>query len=65
MREAVQLGAAAVEVVIEAGIVAGSARTPRAPGTNRMMEPRKGAIFMVARVGGGNECVQNWENINT
>jgi hypothetical protein len=51
MREAVQLGAAAVEVVDVADVAVDSARTARARGTNRAMETQKGAVFMVASVG--------------
>lgn len=51
MREAVQLGAAAAEVVDVADIAMDSVRTARAGGTNRAIETQKGAIFMVASVG--------------
>jgi hypothetical protein len=51
MREDVQLGAAAVEVVDVADIAMDSVRTARARGTNRAIETQKGAIFMVASVG--------------
>jgi hypothetical protein len=51
MREAVQLGAAAVEVVDVADIVLDSVRSARARGTNRAIEAQKGAIFIVASVG--------------
>lgn len=47
MREAVQLGAAAVEVDV-ADIDVDSAR---ASGTNRAIETQKGVTFMVASVG--------------
>jgi hypothetical protein len=50
MREDVQLGAAAVEVVSVADIAVDSVRTARARGTNRAIETQKGAIFMVASV---------------
>ena len=46
MREDVQVGAAAVEVVSVEDIA-------RARGTNRATEAQKGAIFMVVGVGGG------------
>jgi hypothetical protein len=46
MREDVQVGAAAVEVV-------DVAEAARACGTNRAMETQKGVIFMVAGVGWG------------
>jgi hypothetical protein len=52
MRDAVQLGA------IEAVDVADIAMTC---GTNRAIDTQKAAIFMVASVSSGNECVQNWE----
>lgn len=51
MREAVQLGAAAVEVVSVADIVLDSVRTARARGANRAIEAQKGVIFMVASAG--------------
>jgi hypothetical protein len=51
MREDVQVGAAAVEVVNVADIALDSVRTARARGTNRAIESQKGAIFMVASVG--------------
>jgi hypothetical protein len=51
MREAVQLGAAAVEVVDVADAAVDSARTAGARGPNRAMETQKGAVFMVASVG--------------
>lgn len=53
MREAVQLGAVAVEVVGVADIVVDSVRAARACGTNRAMETQKGAIFKVATVSEG------------
>jgi hypothetical protein len=52
MRDAVQLGA------VEAVDVADIAMTC---GTNRAIDTQKAAIFMVASVSSGNECVQNWE----
>lgn len=51
MREAVQLGVAAVEVVDVADVAMDSVRTARACGTNRATETQKEVIFMVASVG--------------
>jgi hypothetical protein len=51
MGEAVQLGAAAVEVVDVAEFAMDSVRTARTRGTNRAIETQKGAVFMVASVG--------------
>lgn len=51
MREAVQLGAEAVEVASVADVVMDSVGTARTRGTDKAMETKKGAIFMVASVG--------------
>ena len=51
MRDAVQVGAAAVEVVNVADIAMDLVGTARACGANRAIESHTGAIFMVASVG--------------
>lgn len=66
IREAVQLGAAAVEVEVVdvADAAMDSVRTARARGTNRAIETQKGAIFMVASVGKEINVSKTRRNIN-
>jgi hypothetical protein len=64
MREEVQLGAVAVEVVDVADIALDSVRSARACGTKRATETQKRAIFMVASVGKEINVTKSGRSIN-